>query len=174
MVQARAITQEEVELLKAHGKKIRGRLESVLLRAEEGKTAAEIAVILQINPRTVEKHHQRYFKEGLAAFEFKKPGLKAGVPRYTTLEAEKALFTELQEKAAQGDLLKAAQIKPLYEQRIGRALGKSTIYKILIRNRWSKKKPRPRHPKGNDEAKEDFIAQHPPGGKTAGKDSKYC
>lgn len=161
MVQARVISQEEIEAIEAKGKKIKGRkeyrrLESVLLRAKEGKTAEEIAIILRIHPRTVEKHHDRYFTEGLAAFDAKKPGIQKGVPRYTTIETEKALFTELKEKAEQGEILKAGQIKPMYEKRIGRQIGKSMIYKVLKRNGWSKKEPRPGHPQGNEAEKEAF------------------
>jgi transposase len=161
MVKARVISQEEIETLEAKGNKIKTRkeyrrLESVLLRAKEGKTAEEIGVILKINPRTVEKHHRRYFEEGLAAFDAKKPGVQKGTPRHTTVETEKTLFSELKEKAQEGEILKAGQIKPMYEERIGRTIGKSTIYKILKRNRWSKKQPRPRHPEGNDAEKESF------------------
>lgn len=161
MVQARVISQEEIAAIEAKGKKIKGRkeyrrLESVLLRAKEGKTAQEIALILRIHPRTVEKHHNRYFTEGLAAFDAKQPGIQKGALRYTTIEKEKALFTELKKKAEQGELLTAGQIKPVYEKQIGRRIGKSTIYKVLKRNDWSKKQPRPRHPQGNDAEKEAF------------------
>lgn len=159
MVQAREIPEEEVALLEAKGRRIKGRreyrrLESVLLRAKEGKTAEEIAVILKIHPRTVEKHHERYFKEGLAAFEAKSPG-KVG-PRLMSAEEEKALFKTLEEKAQRGEWLNAAQVKPLYEEKAGKAIGESTIYKILYRNQWSKKRPRPKHPKGDPEAQSLF------------------
>ena len=159
MVQAREITPEEIELLEARGRKIKGRfeyrrLESILLRAKEGKTAKEIAVILKIHPRTVEKHHERYFKEGLAAFEAKSPG-KPG-PRLMSDKEEKALFKTLEEKAEQGEWLKAAQIKPLYEEKVGKPVGESTIYKILHRNKWSKKQPRPKHPKADPQEQSLF------------------
>ena len=70
MVQAREISAEEVGLLEEKGRQIRGRreycrLQSVLLRARNGKTAQEIAEILGIHRRTVEKHHQRYFEQEL-------------------------------------------------------------------------------------------------------------
>lgn len=172
MAQARTITQEEIELLEETRKKLKGRveyrrLESVLFRAKEGKSAKEIASILRIAPRTVEKHQARYFKEGLAAFEVKKPGPKAGIPRYTTLEDEKALFTELEEQAKQGEWLKATKIKSLYEKRVNRPLGKTTIYKIFARTGWSKKQPRPTHPKGSEEVRDEFK-------KIPRNSSKYC
>jgi transposase len=172
MQKTREFTNEEIELLEEKGKKIKGRLEyrrleSVLLRARDGKTSKEIAEILNIHPRTVEKHHQRYFQEGVAAFEPKTPGPPPGVPRFMSVEEEKALFQSLEERAEQGDWLGAGQIKPLYEEKSGQALGKNVIYKILNRNKWSKKRPRPKHPKGDPEAQSLFK-------KTARDDSKYC
>jgi transposase len=159
LVQARVITSEEIAALESKGKKIKGRREyrrqqSVLLRAKEGKTAEEIGKILNIHPRTVEKHHQRYFEEGLQAFEEKKGSPKG--PRLLSAEAEKALLKNLEAKAAQGQLLTGFQIKEEYEREVGRPVALSTIYVVLERNGWSKKHPRPRHPQGDEEAKSLF------------------
>jgi transposase len=161
MKKTREFTDEEIELLEEKGKKIKGRLEyrrleCVLLRARDGKTSEKIAEILKIHPRTVEKHHQRYFQEGLAAFEPKNPGPLQGVPRFMSVEEEQALFKTLEERAEQGDWLSACRIKPLYEEKAGKPLGMNTIYDILHRNRWSKKRPRPKHPKGDPEAQSLF------------------
>lgn len=160
MTQARNITQKEIEELESVEKRIKSkkeyrRLQSVLLRAKFGMTAIEIAVILGIHSRTVEKHHERYFKEGLSLFTDKKPGPVPGSPLSTT-EQEKVFFQELEEKAKKGELLKATQIKPLYEQLVGKTVGLTTIYNLLHRNDWSKQQPRPEHPKGDKEAQENF------------------
>jgi transposase len=76
---AKASSQEEIETLEAKAHKIKGRkeyrrLQSVLLRAKDNKSPEEISQILGIHPRTVQKHHRRYFKEGLNAFNERKPG----------------------------------------------------------------------------------------------------
>lgn len=159
MAQARAIRLEEIAALEAKGEKIKGRreyrrLQSVLLRAKEGKTAEEIAEILNIHPRTVEKHHQQYFKEGLQAFEAKKTGPKG--PRLLSAEAEKALLNDLESRAAQGQILSGFEVKEAYERAVGQPVALSMIYVVLHRNGWSKKHPRPRHPKGDEEAKSLF------------------
>ena len=156
MVQARKMTSEEIAMLEEKGKKIKGRgeyrrLQSVLLRAKEGKTAQEIAKILDIHPRTVEKHHKPYFEEGLQAFEEQKTGPKG--PRFLSVEAEKQLLKTLELQAAQGQILTGEKVKQAYEQEAGKSVARSTIYLVLHRNGWSKKQPRPRHPKGEDEAK---------------------
>lgn len=159
LVQARVITAKEIAALEAKGKTIKGRreyrrLQSVLLRAKEGKTAQEIAQVLNIHPRTVEKHHRRYFEEGLQSFEEQKGGPKG--PRLLSGEAEKVLLKNLEARAATGQLLSAWQVKEAYEQEVGHAVSLSTIYVVLQRNDWSKKRPRPRHPQGDDAAKSLF------------------
>jgi transposase len=160
LVQARVIGEKEIEELEVLEKRLKGkkeyrRLQSVLFRAKFNKSAAEISQLLGIHSRTVEKHHERYFSEGWAAFEGKQAGPPAGSKLTGTAE-EKALFKELEEKAAQGEWLKAAQIKPLYEELAGRTVGLTTIYNVLHRNGWSKQKPRPKHPKGDPEAQTLF------------------
>ena len=155
---ARQISEKDIEELEA-APKIKGRreyrrLQSVLLRARDNKGSEEIAEILGIHPRTVQKHHQRYFQEGLNAFEAGIPGPKG--PKLLSQEAEAEFFSTLQAQAAKGQVLKAAQIKPLYEAKAGKPCSSFTIYAALKRNGWSKKQPRPRHPKGEESAKALF------------------
>jgi transposase len=158
-MRVRLISEQEVAELERLSKKIKGcreycRLQSVLLRARDGKTAKEIAILLNLNKRTVEKHHERYFKEGFSAFVAKKPG-KSG-PRLFTREAEKALLENLESKSCQGEIIAAFQIKEAAEQQLGKKIALGTVYLLLHRNDWRKVKPRPRHPKGNDAEKEVF------------------
>lgn len=157
---------EEIEQLEELSKQLKGkkeyrRLQCVLLRAKYQKNAAEIAEFLQIHKRTVYKHQERYRLEGLATFETRKPGPQRG-PRLMSSDEEKALLKELEVKASEGQLLRGSQVKEACEEKIGKPVGKSTIYRLLHRNGWSKQQPRPRHPKGNEEAKSLFK-------KTAGK-----
>lgn len=156
---AKAISEPEIEALEAQGPKIKGRreyrrLQSVLLRAKENKSPEEIAKILGIHARTVQKHHQSYFQKGMKAFEVGIPGPKG--PRLLKKEEEAALFTSLQEEAATGQLLNATKIKALFEEKAGKTCARSTIYLVIQRNKWSKKQPRPRHPNGDEEAKSLF------------------
>jgi transposase len=158
-MQARLINKDEIVELERLSKKIKGRreycrLQSVLLRARDGKTAKEIAILLNLNKRTVEKHHERYFKEGLSAFEAKSPG-KSG-PRLFTKEEEKALLENLESKSCQGEIIAAFQVKEAAEQQLGKKIALGTVYLLLHRNGWRKVKPRPRHPKGDNAEKEVF------------------
>ena len=162
MVRAREISPEEIEVLEATEKSIKGRreyvrLKSVLLRVRQGKTAKEIGDVLGLHPRTVEKHQERYFKEGLKAFEPKKPGPKKGEgPRLMSQEQEQAVLEKLESQASQGQVLKGAQVKEAIEKELGKTVALRTSYRILHRNGWRKQSPRPKHPKGDDEAKRLF------------------
>lgn len=153
---AKVITESQIEELEGKAPKIKGRreyrrLQSVLLRAKENKTSEEIGKILGIHSRTVEKHQARYFKEGMASFESKKPGRKG--PEILTAEQETELFEKLKEQAGKGQLVNICIIQFEFESKAGKPCSKSTIYRAIHRNRWSKKQPRPRHPKGDDEAR---------------------
>lgn len=156
---AKAISQSQIDELEARAPKIKGRreyrrLQSVLLRAKDNKTPEEIGKILGIHPRTVQKHQQRYFSEGMEAFETKKPGRKG--PECLTVEQEKELFEQLKEQAAQGQLVNIRVIRIEFEAKAGKPCSKNSVYRAIHRNKWSKKQPRPRHPKGDKSAKALF------------------
>jgi len=151
---------QEIEQLELLGKQLKGkreykRLQSVVLKVKQGKGAEEIADLLQLNVRTVYKHQERYRKEGLSAFVAKKPGSQSG-PRLMSREEEKALLNTLEERAGEGQLLTASQVKQACEEKLEKPVALSTVYLILHRNAWSKQRPRPRHPQGDEEAKTTF------------------
>ena len=59
-------------------------------------------------------------------------------------------------KAGAGGLLGATEVKVAFEARIGCAVAKSTVYRMLDRQGWRKVAPRPRHPKANPAAQAAF------------------
>ena len=127
----REISEQEIKVLQAKALKIKGRrefrrLQSILLRAKEGKSTNEIASILGIHSRTVQEHQRRYFQEGMKALEERILGPKG--PKLLTAQEETQLFNVLREQAATGCLLKA-----------GKACSFFTLYAVLKRNGWSKK-----------------------------------
>ena len=68
-------------------------------------------------------------------------------------EQEQAVLEKLESQASQGQVLKGAQVKEAVEKELGKTIGLTTSYTILHRNGWRKQSPRPKHPKGDDEAK---------------------
>jgi hypothetical protein len=77
------------------------------------------------------------------------------------LEQERALLRTFFEKAEQGVLLVATEVKRAYEQVVGHPVPKSTIYRMLARHEWRKIVPRPHHPKANVEQQADFKKNSP-------------
>ncbi len=68
-----------------------------------------------------------------------------------TLEEEKQLLKPFFDTAQEGDVLVVAPIKKAYEERIGRQVPHSTIYRLLARHGWRKISPDRRHPKSDPE-----------------------
>jgi transposase len=60
-------------------------------------------------------------------------------------------------------MLTVAEIQRAYEQRLGKAVAPSTIYRLLQRHGWRKVVPRPRHPKADVAAQAAFKETSPRG-----------
>lgn len=138
------------------------RIQCVLLRATLGLPAAQIARLLGWSTATVHVLHSRWAKEGEAIFEVR----ERGGPRHQYLsdqEEQQALAPFLR-RAQAGDMLGVAQIQQAYEQRLGKTVAPSTIYRLLARHGWRKVVPRPRHPKADRAAqaafKKSFAARY--------------
>ena len=153
------LSPTEKEMLLEHESRIKGRRgykrwKSVCLTLVHGKTKEAAATELGIHPRTVEKHQKRYRDQGLLAFVDTSTGVTG--PRVLSAEQETHFFAEKMQNAQEGQILRASQLYDEYVALAGRACCLNTIYRGLKRQGWSKKMPRPRHPKGDEEAKTLF------------------
>lgn len=130
------------------------RIQCVLIRATLGSSAGEIAQLLGWSRATVHVMHSRWAKEGEALFDLKPRG---GRHRQNlSPQEEEALLAPFIEQARAGALLQVAQVQQAYEQRIGKSVAQSTIYRLLARHGWRKVVPRPRHPKADVAAQGAF------------------
>jgi len=75
---------------------------------------------------------------------------------HMTPEEEKEFLSRFEKQAAKGYVLIAGGIKEALEERIGRKVNKTTVYRMLYRNGWRKIMPRQSHPKRDKEAAEAF------------------
>jgi transposase len=123
------------------------RIQCVLIRATLGSSAAEIAQLLGWSTATVHVIHSRWAKEGEAIFELRGRGGRHH--QHLDAEQEAQVLMPFMAQAAAGGMLKVAQIQRAYEERIGKSVAPSTIYRMLERHGWRKVVPRPRHPKTN-------------------------
>ncbi len=141
-------------LKKAKGRSEYQRIQCVLIRATLDSTASEIARLLGWSTTTVHVIHSRWAKEGDAIFDLKNKGGRRN--QYLTAEEEVEFLRPFLAKAEAGGLLSATEVKVAFEARIGCAVAKSTVYRMLDRQGWRKVAPRPRHPKANPAAQAAF------------------
>jgi hypothetical protein len=58
-------------------------------------------------------------------------------------------------------MLKVVEIQRAYEDRVGKSVAPSTIYRMLERHGWRKVVPRPRHPRANRAGQAAFKKTSP-------------
>lgn len=141
------------------------RIQCVLMRATLGSSAAEIAQVLGWSRATVHVLHSRWAKEGDAIFEVRQRGGRHR--QHLTVEQELEWLAPFLERAQAGGMLTVSEIAQAYEARVGRAVARSTVYRLLQRHGWRKGVPRPRHPKA-DAAAQAAFKKTPPRGSPRG------
>ncbi|MCW0209147.1 MAG: winged helix-turn-helix domain-containing protein [Achromobacter sp.] len=137
------------------------RIQCVLIRATLGSSAAQIAQLLGWSTATVHVLHSRWAKEGDAIFDLRGRGGRRH--QYLSPEQEQELLAPFVERAQAGGMLTVADIQQAYQERSGKAVAPSTIYRLLDRHGWRKVVPRPRHPKADVAAQAAFKKTSPRG-----------
>ncbi len=137
------------------------RIQCVLIRATLGSSAAQIAQLLGWSTATVHVMHSRWAKEGEAIFEV--GGRGGRHHQHLTQKQESALLAPFVERAQAGGMLTVAEIRQAYRERTGKAVARSTVYRLLQRHGWRKVVPRPRHPKTDVAAQAAFKKTSPRG-----------
>lgn len=130
------------------------RIQCVWLRAALGLGAAQIATALGWQVGSVRQVQSDYLRPGEAVLRSKPVG---GRHRQNlTREQEEELLRPFLEQAAAGGVLVVAPVQAAYEAVVGRPVHHSVVYRALHRQGWRKIVPRPRHPKGDEAAREAF------------------
>ncbi len=142
------------------------RIQCVLIRATLGSSAAEIARLLGWSTATVHVVHSRWAKEGEAIFDVRGRGGRHH--QHLTQAQEAELLTPFVERAHAGGMLSVAEILQAYQERTGKAVARSTVYRLLERYGWRKIVPRPRQPKADVAAQAAFKKETPPRGTPRG------
>ncbi|MCL1963826.1 MAG: winged helix-turn-helix domain-containing protein, partial [Firmicutes bacterium] len=83
-------------------------------------------------------------RKGLS--EFAKKQYK-GNRRNMSAAEEEAFLATYKKEAGEGHIIETSAIKAAYEEKVGRTIGGSQIYRVLHRHDWRKIMPRSRHPK---------------------------
>lgn len=118
------------------------------------RPAKEIAKHIGVSKGFVRQVIQQYNRYGETALAT--PGKGGRRNCYLSWQAEKELIESFKKKAVKGHIATAKEIQQAYEQKIGRMVHKTTIYRLLDRHQWHKIVPRPSHPKEDPCAQEEF------------------
>lgn len=155
----KSISKDTTEVLKSLLKQAKTksefqRIQAVYLRVATDMVPEDIADALGWHPGTVRNIHSLYLRRGEDAFQLT---VRGGRHRENlTKEEEDLLLAPFLADAAEGGVIVVSGIKAAYEQKLGRSVPKSTVYRMLARHDWRQIVPRPRHPKSNVEEQEAF------------------
>lgn len=130
------------------------RIQCVLIRATLGSSAAQIAQLLGWSTATVHVLHSRWARQGDAIFDLRGRGGRRR--QHLSCEQEQRLLAPFAQRAEDGGMLTVAQIQHAYQERVGKTVAPSTVYRLLDRHGWRKVVPRPRHPKADVAAQAAF------------------
>ncbi len=120
----------------------------------EPRKAEDIARHCGVSKATVHAVISSYNRQGVAAVETAgKGGRRSG---YLSREEEREFLAPFFGRAEKGELATTAEIWHAFEARVGHQVDDSTIYRLLNRHGWRKLMPRPRHPKADLQAQEQF------------------
>jgi len=130
------------------------RLQSVYLAdTQPNMTAQSISQIVRLSAHRVKMIHSKYRKYGIESIKDRRGG------RYhenLTFDEEIELLSRFEEESQSGKLVVVGKIKLAYEEKVGREVAESTIYRMLARYGFRKIVPYKRHPKANKEEQETF------------------
>jgi transposase len=125
------------------------RAQIVYLRSAYGYGAEHIAQITGLSLSRVNTIHSLYKNHGEEIIYEKARGGR----RHSNMteEEEKAFLKEHQEKSSKGEITTIVSIHSALEEKLGKKVHRSGVYKMLKRNGWRKIMPRPQHPDHNED-----------------------
>jgi len=130
------------------------RVQCIYFKVKYGKEPEEIGEMVGYNKSYVKLIQAAYWKKGDLAFYLKQRGGRRR--ENLTIMEEKNIVEEFRKKAENAEILEVSKIKEYYEEKIGKKVPKSTVYRMLKRQDWRKIEPRPTHPNSNPQAIEEF------------------
>lgn len=119
------------------------------------QTSKELSTNFNLSEIAIRKLISSYNKLGMAVIDVKGQGGRKN--EIMTLEEEQNFLKHFFDKALKGQIATAEEIRKAFIQKTKRTkVAKSTIYNLLKRHGWSKKKARPVHPKSDKSAQYAF------------------
>jgi transposase len=126
-----------------------------------GKKSEDMAQVLGISKEILQRTVKQYNKNGADFQEKIRWGGRRKETSYLTLEEEQQMLNEFSKKALAGKILTAKDIKREVEKKLNTKVSDDYIWDLFNRCKWSKKAPRPKHPKQSKTAQEEFKKNSP-------------
>jgi len=124
-----------------------------------GREGKDVAEVVGCSIGTVYRRRAEFLAQGEAALRSSGWG---GRRNAVFSAAQEAAFVAEFERAAQaGKLVSAVAMLAELQQRAGRQVKPSTLYRMLARHGWRKVVPRPRHPDADPKRQEAFKETSP-------------
>jgi transposase len=129
-----------------------------------GKRAQEYAALLGCSEGKLYRICRLDNKEGPEFTKKLQWGGRRASCCFLSFEAEEALLQSWTATAVEGGVLVAKQLRAAVEQKTGHRVSDDYLWDLLHRHGWSKKAPRPQHPRAMEvqEKREAFKKKHPP------------
>jgi len=133
---------------------------SVLLVAEAGLEARQVAEILGISERTLFRN-----REAVRSGESLQSRCWGGRRHCSmTIQEEREFLNQWTALAARGGVLSVPPIHAALVEKLGRPMPLSTTYRLLARHGWRKVQPDTKHPKSDPAARKEFKKTSRDGG----------
>ena len=129
--------------------------QAFLLPYTLGFTLDQVAVIIGKSYATTERLRKE-FPFTVSSRNTYRKGWGGRRRQNMTFDEEQAILAPFFERAREGGVLIVTPIKIAYEEKTGRAVAESTIYRMLARHNWRRLAPDTRHPKGNPALQEEY------------------
>jgi transposase len=127
----------------------------ILSLQKQAQTSKQLSANFNLSEIAIRKLISDYNKRGLDAIDVK--GQEGRKNEIMKIDDEKFFLKQFFDKALKGQIATAEEIRKAFIKETKRKkVAKSTIYDLLKRHGWTKKKARPAHPKSNKEEQERF------------------
>jgi len=117
-------------------------------------SASVIAPLVNLSVHSVYKIVEGYNLKGESFIQTKARGGRRR--SLMTIEMENKLMKGLEADALKGKIKSGVEIKERVKKIAKREVSDDFIWDLLKRHGWSKKKPRPEHPKGDKNVRDEF------------------
>lgn len=158
------LTTDAIRQQMQYSKDIRGFQQWQILYSvaiNPGVKSEAIAGILGISAQVLLRTVRYYNLHGANFQEKVKWGGRRAETSFLSLDEEKAMMEKVKKIALEGKFLTYKDVKKHIEQKLGKKVSDDYIWDIFKRHNWSKKSPRPKHPKQDPAKQEEFKKNSP-------------